>query len=300
MSTGRRILVIANPTAGTFNRPRLDRILAGLAPAAGDRHADAVELRLTRRAGDIEEIAAGIGPDVAMVVIAGGDGSINEAIAGFERLAEPPPLALIPFGTANVLACELALPRRAAALAGVIRRGRTAPLHYGRVDGRPFVLMVSAGFDAAVVHSVSLREKRRLGALAYATTAIRLAFAGRSGDVAVIVDGERIICRLAATMNVSRYGGPFRVCPQQSPHRPGLHLVALPRDDALTIFRLGAALLFGRLGHSRDAIVRPLSRCRLEPAGAGAPVPVQVDGDTFGVLPVEVEAAERPLTIVTP
>lgn len=288
----RRTLVVANPTAGTFRRSRLDAIVAALRQGGAP-----VDVRLTQRAGEIAEICATIPGDVGLVVVAGGDGSVNEAIAGFEQVAEPPPLALIPFGTANVLAHELGLPRRPAALAEVILGARTAPLHYGRVNGRPFVLMVSAGFDATVVHSVSLAEKRRLGKAAYFWTALRLTFGRRPGDITVEIGDERITCRLAAVLNVSRYGGPFRVSPNQSPHLPGLHLVIAPRDDVPAVLRLGAALMFNRLARSRDLVIRPITRCRLD---AATPVPCQVDGDTFGTLPVEITAADRALRIVVP
>ena len=84
--------------------------------------------------------------NVSTLVIAGGDGSINEALTGFQDHPDPPQLAVIPFGTANVLALELGLPRTPRAIAEMIFQERTKPLHYGIANGRPFVLMASTGF----------------------------------------------------------------------------------------------------------------------------------------------------------
>lgn len=286
------VLVLANPTAGGFRRETLDTLAAELT-----RRGIPVTVHLTSRAGEIEDICSRPDPAVGTIVVAGGDGSVNEAISGFEKVAKPPALAVVPFGTANVLAHELRLPFEATALAGVIGRRRTRPLYYALANGHPFVLMVSAGFDAAVVHTVPLTMKRRCGKIAYAWTALRRAFAPRSADVVVTVDGERLVCRMAVVLKVSRYGGPFIVCPQASPSRPELYLFAITRDDPLAVARMGLALLAGRFGTGSGIVMREISGCTLSSEGA---VPCQIDGDTFGTVPVEIARAVRPIEVVVP
>ncbi len=286
------VLVLANPTAGGFRPATLDALAAELA-----RRGIPVTVHLTSRAGEIEDLCSRPDPAVGTIVVAGGDGSVNEAISGFEKVVRPPALAVVPFGTANVLAHELRLPFDPSALAGVIGRRRTRPLHYGLANGHPFVLMVSAGFDAAVVHTVPLRMKRRCGRIAYAWTALRCAFAPRSADVIVTVDGEPIVCRMAVVLKVSRYGGPFIVCPQASPSRPELYLFAITRDDPVAVARMALALLAGRFGTGNGIVMREISGCTLSSAGA---VPCQIDGDTFGTLPVEIARAARPIEVVVP
>ncbi len=286
------MLVLANPTAGGYRRDTLDTLAAELT-----RRGIAVTVHLTRRAGEIADLCARPDASVATIVVAGGDGSVNEAIAGFEKVAAPPALAVVPFGTANVLAHELRLPFDATALAGVIGRRRTRPLYYGLANGRPFVLMVSAGFDAAVVHTVPLAMKRRCGRIAYAWTALRLAFGPRSADLVVTADGERLVCRMAVVLKVSRYGGPFIVCPQASASRPELYLFAVTRDDPLAVARMGLALLAGRFGAGSGIVLREITACMFASEG---PVPCQIDGDTFGTVPVEIARAARPIEVVVP
>lgn len=286
------VLILANPTAGGFRREMLDTIAAEL----GHRGIP-VDVHLTGHAGEIAEICSRPDPGVGTIVVAGGDGSVNEAIAGFEAVPAPPALAVVPFGTANVLAHELRLPFDAAELAGVIARRQTRPLHYGLANGRPFVLMVSAGFDAAVVHTVPLTMKRRCGKIAYAWTAIRLAFGPRSPDVVVTANGERLLCRMAVVLKVSRYGGPFLVCRQASALRPELYLVAVTRDDPFAVVRMGLALLAGRFGNGGGVVMREVTSCTFASSG---PVPCQIDGDTFGTVPVEIAPASRPVEIIVP
>jgi len=290
--TNRRILILANPTAGAFRRVKLDAVTRHLASAG--HH---VTVQLTRRAGDIRETCQTLPDRFDLVVIAGGDGSVNEALAGFQRVTAPPDLAVIPFGTANVLALELKLPRRAKALAAMISTGRTMPLHFGEANGHPFVLVVSAGYDAAVVHGLPLGLKRRFGKLAYALVAMKNVIGGRTADVLAEVDGEAIRCRLAAVTNVSRYGGPFVICPDAFAAEPGLFFLGFRRDDPVAIVRIGLALLTGRIARQPDVIIRPASHVRLS---AMAAVPCQIDGDRFATTPVSIQPGARPIPIIVP
>ncbi len=167
-----------------------------------------------------------------------------------------------------MLALELGLPRNAKAIAELIRRGKTRQLHYGLANGRPFVLMASAGFDAEVVHAVPLSLNRRLGKLAYVITALRTGFKRKSASLKVILDGEELTGKLAVASNARHYGGPFVICPGGATD-PGLHMLVLERDDPWSSFCYGVALLMGRIHKAKGALVRPFktasisgNRCR--------------------------------------
>lgn len=291
--TDRQILILANPTAGRFDPGVLEKIERRLA-AAGY----AVRLRLTERAGEIGTTCADPTLSADVVVVAGGDGSINEAIAGFHETPAPRALAIVPFGTANVLAQELGLPTAAEAVAETILAGRTKPLHFGLANGRPFVLMASAGFDAEVVHAVPLALKRRLGKLAYVLTALRLAAQRRRGrDLLVEAADIRFTCQLAVVTNGRCYGGPFVICREANVTEPGLHVVALEKDDPWSSFRAGLALVAGRLQHSRGVRIVPVSTVRIS---AADPIAAQIDGDPFGSTPLEIEPGPLPVPILVP
>ncbi|HUG60514.1 MAG TPA: acylglycerol kinase family protein, partial [Methylomirabilota bacterium] len=101
----RRVEVVVNPVAGGFRYGALNRFVNRL-DALGVR----VDVRLTRHAGHLTDIAASLHPDVDTLIVGGGDGSVNEAVKGLLRREGPmPALGVLPFGTANVLAHELAL-----------------------------------------------------------------------------------------------------------------------------------------------------------------------------------------------
>lgn len=287
------ILILANPTAGSFNAKTLEIIASRLRAAGCD-----VKLHLTRRAGEIGAICADAALSARVVAIAGGDGSINEAVSGLADRPDPPALAVIPFGTANVLAHELRLPFKGQEIADTILAGNRAPLHCGLANGHPFVLMASCGFDAEIVHAVPLALKRRFGKLAYVMVALKLGLGKRRrAPLQVMADGATFVCRLAIVANGRCYGGPFVLCPQAHATEPGLYLVMLERDDPLSSVMAGLALLAGRLHRARGISIRKVERVGIKCA---VPAAVQLDGDAFGTTPLHVEASTSTVPILCP
>lgn len=293
LSAGRHILVLANPKSGGFRRDTLDRLTRDLRDNGND-----VDLRLSRRAGDFQMTCADPALSADVLVLAGGDGSVNEAVTGFHsRATPPPPLAVVPFGTANVLAHELNLPRNPEAIADMIRKDRRQHLYTGLANGKPFVMMVSAGFDAAVVHGVSPRLKRHFGKFAYVIAALRAAFRPHRPNIEVD-DGLSVQqCRLAVVTNGSRYGGPFVICPDAHVTEPGLYLLMFESVNPLSLAWLGMNLLSGRIHKVKSTRIIRVDRINMT---AAKPVPVQIDGDPFGTLPLAVECGHRPVSILVP
>lgn len=265
------ILIVANPVAGHFSHRRLMRLADRL-----DRLGLGSDIRLTRHSGELTDIAADLPPSVRTLVIGGGDGSINEAITGIiRRDGDGPALSVLPFGTANVLAHELGLPFSPEKLAERIAADRRAPLHLGMVGERPFALMVSAGFDADIVHAVDAPFKRRWGKLAYGWRGLTLALAQKGRDVTVIADGETIACRIAVVTTARFYGGPLTITRHTHATEPGLRLVTLAEDSPARLLRAAVALALGRL----DRLAAVQDRAVREVRFSGAGILMQIDGD---------------------
>jgi YegS/Rv2252/BmrU family lipid kinase len=290
------MLVVFNPTAGAGRRRRLARALSALV-ARGLRP----EVAETRGPGDAEGIAReAAGRGVAMVVAAGGDGTIAEVAAGIAGSAAS--LGVLPLGTANVLAWELGVPLGAARAAEVLAAGRVSTLRPGFArfgDGRTrlFVQMLGAGFDAAVVANLDLGWKRRIGRLAYVAQSLREMPRYAFVPIEAEVDGVR---SAAASVIVSKgrlYAGRYLLAPAARPAEPGFQVALFRRGGAAQAALAGAALPFGLVPRLPGVEIVFARRVRLL---AVAPVPVQADGDPAGVLPVEVEDAPGGLRVVLP
>ena len=288
----RHVLIVANPKAGGFSESTLAKIEAEFV-----RNHLNVETRRSAKSGDIRQTVAAIGGAFDVVAVHGGDGSINEAVAGLCQIeGRRPALALIAGGTANVLALERETGSASLHIAQVIMDGRTTPLHYGLANGRPFLLMASAGFDAAVVHQCPSGLKAAFGKWAYIAAAIALKRRARTPDLLVTVAGRSIVCRIAICANASRYGGDFIIAPETHAARPGLQLVLVEDDSLIALLRIGWRLLTG--SSLEGAGVRTLGADEIEIA-AIAPTPTQLDGDPLGTTPLHVTTAHPPLRLIT-
>jgi YegS/Rv2252/BmrU family lipid kinase len=289
----RRVLIILNPAAGRSgsSRRRLDRVIAAL-----NRHGCAVVLRRAGPAnGDVERLAREADADFEIIVAAGGDGTLNAVVNGME--AAPRAVALLPLGTANVLAREIGLPRDPERLAGLIAAGPARPIWPGRVAGRLFLTMASSGFDAETVAAVNPRLKRQVGRLAFAWAILVCLWRYRACELSIRVDG---VAHRAATVIAAKgrfYAGPYVIAPRADLAEPMLDFVLLHRSGRLAVLRYLGALLLGRVTRCKDITVL---RSREALVSGPETVPVQADGEIVGRLPVLIGIADEPLQLVRP
>lgn len=255
----------------------------------------AVLRRAGPESGDVERLAREAEAEFEIIVAAGGDGTLNAVVNGMT--AAPRPVALLPFGTANVLAREIGLPRDAEGLAEAIASAPARAVWPGRVGDRLFLTMASSGFDAATVAAVSPRLKRRTGRFAFAWAILVCLWRYRASELSVRVDG---IDHRAATVIAARgrfYAGSYLIAPRADLAEPMLDLVLFQRSGRLAVLRYLAALLLGSLPRRRDIT---FLRSRAARVSADEAVPVQADGEIVAHLPVEIAIAERPLLLVRP
>lgn len=291
----RHALVIFNPMAGWRRRRRLDATLRLLREAGV-----ACELAETRGRGDAEALAreaADAARPPSLVIAAGGDGTINEVANGLIAGSAPPPLAILPLGTANVLAAEIDLATTPEAVAAAILGRRCLDMPVARANNRAFLLMAGAGFDAHVVEGVRPAVKRLLGKGAYVLETGRQMLRFRFPRYRVTVDGVE---HDAASVVVARgrfYGGRHLAAPDARLDADGFQVCLFERGGRLAVLRYGAALLFGRLPKAAGYRIVPGRHVTVEgPAGD----PVQADGDIIARLPVQIDLAPRQLSLVVP
>lgn len=292
----RRLTVIFNPTAGGNRRRRLLKTLTHLKEMGCT-----VTLRETGKVGDAETFAAGATPEQCdVVVVAGGDGTINEAINGLAASGARVPLGIIPLGTANVLAHEIGLSPRPRAVARALASGPVRRIHLGRAGDRTFMLMAGAGFDAVVVETVSLPLKRLLGKGAYVWEMLRQSRRYRFPTLTV-TDLDRGTVHQAATavaLNGRRYGGPFIVVREGGLTEPCLDMVLLKRKGMWNVIRYSLGLATGGLADFDDVEVLRSTAFTID--GGGGREPVQGDGDIIARLPTRVSVADETVGLVFP
>ncbi|MGE4220072.1 MAG: diacylglycerol kinase family protein [Alphaproteobacteria bacterium] len=286
-----RLLVIRNPVAGLRRGRLFEKVMRRLTDT-GCR----ITLRETWQRGDAELYARAATPlEFDAVVAAGGDGTINEVANGLA--GRNVALAILPLGTANVLATEIGLPVRAKAIARTILRGQDRAIRVGLVNGRRFTLMAGVGFDAHVVRRVTPWLKRRLGRNAYVLESLREILRHRGLRYPISLDGRPTDAASLIVANGRHYAGPYVAAPNASLTDDSLHAVQFLRDGRWNCIRYGLALLRNRFGSMPDIRIDPVQTVEIqEPAGE----PVQGDGDIIAVLPARISLDPEPLRLIVP
>jgi len=285
------VLIVHNPTAG-WRRPALLEQVAAALRATGA----AVVIRRTQAPGDAGRIArAALREKFDRLLVAGGDGTINEAATALAGSALP--LAILPMGTANVLATEIGLATDAASIARAALYGPIARVALGMVQDRRFVMMAGIGFDAAVVRTVDPRVKQRLGKLAYVLAALKLLWRFRPAAYSIEAHGRRYATGSAILANGRHYGGAFVCAPAARLDRPSLELCLFRAQSRWAVLRYALALALGRIDHQGDVEIVTVREALVEgPPGE----PIQGDGDLIGVLPARIAVAPETLLLAVP
>jgi diacylglycerol kinase (ATP) len=112
-----------------------------------------------------EQVRRALEEGANLIFIWGGDGMVQrcaDVLAGSKAV-----LAIVPAGTANLLASNLGIPRHIESAVEIGLSGVHRRLDLGRVNGERFATMAGAGFDARVVRDADIDVKRRLGRMGY-------------------------------------------------------------------------------------------------------------------------------------
>ncbi|MEQ9449403.1 MAG: diacylglycerol kinase family lipid kinase [Rhodospirillaceae bacterium] len=287
----RRVLAVFNPAAGRSRRRYFEAVVEELRALGAS-----VSVVETEAPGHAQRIAAGAsGQEFDVIAAAGGDGTINEIVNGLKGNSVA--LGIIPLGTANVVADEIALRRSPALVARALAHGPIKNIHVGLANNRRFVMMAGMGFDANVVNGVSLNLKKKIGPLAYIWQAVRQAFAERFTPCEVTIDGKSYQTVSLVACNGRRYGGPFIAVPQSSLNDAGFYVVLMKGRSWFSIARYGFGLLIGRISMWPDVEIVKGSEVVIQ---SKAGDPVQADGDIITALPVRIHVDPDPVGLIYP
>jgi diacylglycerol kinase family enzyme len=300
ITTYRNTVLIHNPRAGRILRSggALIRRAGETLRAQGHCVTEAPTTG-PRTAGEIARAHIQRGAD--LIVVAGGDGTINEAIEGM--IGSSVPLAILPAGTANVLATEMKLgrdPVKVARQLGELKARQVSVGHVTLGDGvqRHFLLMAGIGLDAHVVYNVSAALKARTGKFAYWVAGWSL-LGKRLAQFEVDVDGKKHRCSFALLSKVRNYGGDFEIARSVTLMDDQFEIVLLEGKTSFEFVRYFAGMALGRLAGMRGVTVLRAHRASVGGA-ADARVYVQIDGEFGGLLPAELRVVPGAIRLLVP
>jgi len=245
----KRLRLVYNPYAGRRKlTAQLDTVIRIFQESGHE-----VSIHRASSPEDIEKIASQ-SMDVDRLVIAGGDGSIHQAVNGLLRISakKRPVLGILPVGTANDLAYALHLPKSIPEVCKVIGKGNAFEIDTGKVNDRYFVNVASAGLLTDVSQKVDTRVKNTLGQLAYFLKGIETLPSFRPFHVEFENDGKRyteeVVLFMAA--NGLSVGGLRQLVPRASLTDGKLDILIVPAAGWPETLRLLLSILTGEKANS--------------------------------------------------
>ncbi len=278
----RSIRVIVNPVSGRRRRADfVTRLVAGWRSAGAD-----VRVSHTAGPGDARCLAADLPAETELLAVVGGDGTVNEALAGLNRRRLP--LLVVPGGTENLLAEYLQMPRTAERLVVSGLNGAAVNFDLGLAGGRPFHSVSGVGFDAQVVREFVRRRRGHVSHWSYIVPLGRTFRSWHWPRLSVEIDGRPAFDGpgLVFVGNTPRYALGLRILREARPDDGLLDVCVYPCASRSRLLWWSAWTLFrGHVGR-RGLLYRRATRLRVS---SDRPVPVEIDGEPHGTTPVEYE-----------
>ncbi len=247
--------------------------------------------RLTFEAGDARLFARQAGDaGVELLVVGGGDGTVNEAINGLCDAAGDgvplPRLAIVPLGTGNDLANAMGIPLDPETAVASALAGQETPIDVATVNGRRFLNVSTGGFGAAATEETPDEAKRFLGGLAYLVTGAKKLVEKTHSVARFTADGRTVhegSFLAYAVGNSRRTGGGTLITPRAELDDGLLDLCIVGEISTVDLVALLPRLRAGRhVGHPavkylrvKEVVVEPEERLAVNADGE------HVEGERF-------------------
>lgn len=290
-----RIPLIINPVAGRGEgRALAEDLVAYLGTLGVD-----TEPEFSEAPRHAVQLVAAAAEHNDRILVAGGDGTVNEAVNGVMHSHRRPALGIIPVGTGNDFAKMLGLDHDWRAAGKRIASGQRRAVDVGRCNDDYFANGIGVGFDAQVAMEAN-RIRYLRGTAVYFLALLRtLALRYATPHVTIDYDGGtlRQTITLVAVANGRWYGGAFRIAPAADICDGLLELVVARGLGRSGILRLVPKVMRGT--HVGDGAVRIYRATRVS-ITSEVPLPVHADGELLsgGATRLDIEIFPRALSIL--
>ncbi len=308
----RKAAVLYNPLAGNRQQRRrkdIEAVVAVLREAGVEAFAEPTHGALESGGQALQAVRSGCDT----VLACGGDGTIHDVLQGLVETDAC--LGIIPLGTANVLAHDLALPlsplaAARAALSARQRRVAVGKIEYAGRNGKPagqfFLATVGIGVDAHVFYKLNATMKSRLGMTSYYARATQLWLTHPMENFAVEFSDERgkHICPDVSQLlavRIENFGGVLRkLAPGASLDRNDLRLVIFRTRGRLAYLRYIARCLTGASWTVKGVEYANSGYVACSPPENSSRVFVEADGELLGTLPAKISVIPNAVTLLAP
>jgi YegS/Rv2252/BmrU family lipid kinase len=272
-----------------------------------------VELVETKQPGDATKYAKEAGQvGLDMILVAGGDGTINEAVNGVVGTSTA--IGLVPVGTGNILAHQLRMPilslvapLKVMEMGQALLNSRIQRVDVGvvsRTNGvreRYFVCWAGVGLDAEIAAQMEPRSRyaKRLRLLPYLIAAFSVAAEFKGVRAQILVEDHAINTRalLALASNIQLYASIFNIAPQARMDDGLLDIFVFKGLGFQYALRHLLFIFSGRYLRDPRVVYALARQIQME---TSPEVAVHLDGEPFGETPTLIHLKAGVLRLVVP
>jgi len=289
--------IIYNPTAGReIFRRHIGEVLEKLEKAGYETSCHA-----TTGEDDAKEAAKiAVERNYDLIIAAGGDGTLNEVVAGVSPFAKRPKIGLIPTGTTNDFARALHIPRDIDDALDIIIQGDSVPVDVGLMNNdRYFINIAGGGRLTELTYEVPSKLKTVLGQLAYYLKGIEMLPSLHATHLKIEYDGEvfddeAMMFLIGLTNSV---GGFEKLAPGASLNDGKFTLLILKKCNIAEFVRVVSLALRGE--HYEDPLVISTKAEKIL-VSTSDNVQLNLDGEFGGVLPATFQNLHRHIEMFAP
>lgn len=293
----KRARIIYNPTSGReIFRKELPNTLAAFEQAGYETSTHA-----TTCEGDAEEAAKiAVERKYDLIVVAGGDGTINEVVNGIAEADFRPRLGIIPAGTTNDFARALSIPRDVKKAVSIILNDDNAhALDIGKINDQFFINIAGGGDLTELTYDVPSKLKSTIGQLAYVFKGMEMLPFLKPVSTIIeyddkVFEGEIMLFLVANTNSV---GGFEKLAPNARFDDGYFDLIILKKTNLAEFVRVITAGIRG--GHIDDELViyAQAKRIKVTPKDT---MQLNLDGEYGGLLPGEITNLKQHIEFYVP
>ncbi len=229
--------------------------------------------------------------DCALIVVAGGDGTMNEVASVLTGTGAT--LGLVPCGSGNGLGRHLGIHGSVTHAIRLLTEGVPRLIDSGQADGHPFFTVAGLGFEAEIADRFNRLPRR--GFLRYLLLSARVFASWRPHDYTVSHGAvrEKVRAFTLAVANASQYGNNARIAPGARTDDGLLDLCAVPPISLWNALPLTVRLFAGTIDRAPSVVSRRHARFLVERSAPGL---LHTDGEVHPAGP-SVEFIVRPASL---
>ena len=285
----KKICIICNAKISFLKKYKLNKIYKNLYKENN------VEIFKTGKAGHATVLCKVNINKFDVIVAAGGDGTINEVINGMN---DKKPLAIIPFGTANILALEAGIHGSAEEIARIILSNKIKKVYVPNVNNKNFILMASAGYDAEIVETIqsSLVLKNIFKKLLFFIVSSLKLIVFKKNELKILANNKIYKANWIIATNAMHYGGAFKLSKDTNIFDKKIIAYLFCNLTRLNFLCYFFTLLLNKELKESNKLIKIKSDDIF--ISSKTKTPVQYDGEFLGYLPAQIKVTKKTINLL--